>query len=76
MLSHFLTYLKPSSSENLILAFSDLTFLDMGLSETSMYYMSHVRGIYQHMEGVTMEKITPLLAIASLYHDRYPGVKI
>ena len=37
--------------------------------------MSRVRGIAQRMHGVTIDRIIPLLAIASLYHKRYPGVK-
>ena len=27
------------------------------------------------MQGITMDKITPIFAIASLDHDRYPAVK-
>ena len=38
--------------------------------------MSRVQGIPQRMQGITMERIIPLFAIASLDHDRYPGVKI
>ena len=37
--------------------------------------MSRVRGIAQRMHGVTIERIIPLFAIASLYDERYPGVK-
>ena len=36
MLSHLLTHLIPSSSENLLLAISDLTCLRMGLGKTSI----------------------------------------
>ena len=38
--------------------------------------MSRVRGIYQQMQGITMEKIIPLFATSSLDHYHYPGVKI
>ena len=76
MLSSLLTHLNPSSSENLLLAISDFTRLEMGLCESSIDYMSWVRGIYQRMHGITMERIIPLFAIASLDQNRYPGVKI
>ena len=54
MLYHLLTYLYPSTSENLILAISNLPRLEMGLGESSIVYMLHVRGISQQMQGVTM----------------------
>ena len=76
MLSRLLTRLNLSSSENLLLAISDLTRLGMGLGESTIDYMSLIRGISQRMQGITMEKIVPLLAIASLDHNRYPGVNI
>ena len=37
--------------------------------------MSRVHGIAQRMHGVTIDRIIPLFAIASLDHKRYPGVK-
>ena len=75
MLSSFLTHLKPSSSENLLLAISDLTHLEMRLGKSSIDYMSRVQGISQRMHVITMERIIPLFSITSIYHDRYPGVK-
>ena len=75
MLSHLLTRLKPHSSENLLPEISYLTRLEMGLGESIIDYMSRVSVISQRMQGITMDKIIPLFAIASMYHDRYPGVK-
>ena len=75
MISHLLTHLNPSSSENLLLYISDITRLDMVLGESSIDYMSRVQGISQHMQGITMDNIIPLLTIAGLDHNRYPGVK-
>ena len=70
MLSQLLTHLNSSSSENLILAISDLTCLEMGLGELIIDYILRVHGISQRMKGVTMEKIIPLFAIARLDYDR------
>ena len=75
MISHLLTHLNPSYSEKLLLTISDLTRLVMGLGETSIYYMSHVCGVSQCLQGVSMEKIFPLFAILILDHNRYPGTK-
>ena len=74
MIYLFLTHPNPSSSENLPLAISDLTRLEMRLGESSINYMLRVRGISQRMQGITMERIIPLFATKSLDHDRYPGV--
>ena len=74
-ISHLLTELKPSSIENLIVFISDITRLNMVLDKKSIDYMIRVRSISQRLEGVSMEKIIPLFAIARLYHDWYPGVK-
>ena len=63
MLYHLLNRLNPYSSENLLLANSDITRLEMGLGESTIGYMSCARGISQRMQGVTMEKIIPLFAI-------------
>ena len=75
MLLSLLTHPNPSSNENLIFAISDLTRLEMRLGKSSIDYMSRVRGISQRMQGVTIYRIIPLFAIASLDHERYPGVK-
>ena len=75
ILSHLLTHLNPSSSENLLLDIYDLTCLDMGLGKSRINYMLCVRIISQHMQGVLMEKIIPLFSIAVLDHKRYPCVK-
>ena len=75
MLSSLITHLNPSSNENLLLAITDLTPLKMRLGKLSIYYMSRVHGIAQRMHGVAIDRIIPLFAIASLYHERYPGVK-
>ena len=75
MLSYLLTHLNPSSNENLLLAILYLTRLEMRLGESSIDYMSRVRGISKRMHGVTINRIIPLFAIASIDHDRYPGVK-
>ena len=76
MIYSLLTNLNPSSSENLLLAISDLTGLKMRLGKSSIDYMSRVQEISQHMQGITMERIIPLFAISSLDHDGYPGSKI
>ena len=76
IISHLLNHLNPSSSENLLLAISYLTCLEIGIGESIIDYMARVCGISQQMQGVTMGKIIPLFAIASLDHNRYPGVKI
>ena len=75
MLSSLLTHLNPYSNENLLLAISYLTRLEMRLGESSIDYMSRVCCIAHRMYGVTIEHIIPLFAIASLDHERYPGVK-
>ena len=48
----------------------------MELGESSIDYMSRAHGISQRMQGITMDKMIPLFTIASLDHDRYPGVNI
>ena len=48
----------------------------MRLGESSIDYMSRVRGIAQQVHGVTIDRIITLFAIAILYHERYPGMKI
>ena len=75
MLSSLLVHLNPSSNKKLLLAISDLTRLDIRIGESSIDYMSRIRGISKRMQGVTMDLIIPLFDIASLYHDRYTGVK-
>ena len=75
MLSSLLTHLNPSSNENLLLAISYLTRLEMRLGESSIDYMPRVRGIAHRMQGVTIDHIIPLFTIESLDHERYPGVK-
>ena len=47
----------------------------MRLCKLSINYMLRFRGITQRMQGVTIDRIIPLFAIASLEHERYPGVK-
>ena len=37
--------------------------------------MVRVRRISQIMQGITIDRIIPIFTIASLDHDRYPGVK-
>ena len=74
-ISLLLTDLNPSSNENLLLAISDLTSLKIQLVESSIDYMYRIRGILQRMQGLTIDRIIPLLAITSLDHDQYPGVK-
>ena len=75
MLLHLLTHLNPSSSENVLPAISEITSLDMGLGNTSIYYMYRVRGISQRLQGVLAEKVIPLFSIVILDHNRYPSVK-
>ena len=70
-----ITHLGPSSNEKPLLAITDLTRLETRLGKSSIDYMSRVRGIAQRMHGVTIDRIIPLFTIASLYHERYPGVK-
>ena len=75
MLLSLITPLKPSFNENRLIAITDLNRLEMILGELSIDYMSIVCGIAKRMHGVTIERIIPLFAIASLDHKRYPGVK-
>ena len=75
MLSLLLTQLNPYFYENLLLTISDLTRLEIQLDKSSIDYMLRVQGISQRMQGVKIDRIIPLFAIASLDHDRYPGVK-
>ena len=75
MLSSLFTHLNPSSNENILLAITALTRLEMRLGELNIDYISRVRGIAQMMHGVKIDRIIPLFAIASIYHKRYPGVK-
>ena len=72
MLSPLLTRLNPYSRGNLLLTISDLTRLEIRLGESIINYMLRVRGISQRMQGITMERIIPIFAISSLYHDLYP----
>ena len=37
--------------------------------------MLRFRGIAKRIQGITINSIIPLVAIASLNHERYPGVK-
>ena len=75
MLSSLLTHDNLSSNENFLLAISDLTRLEMILGESRIDYLSRVCGIAQRMHSVTIDRIIPLFAIASLDRERYPGVK-
>ena len=75
MLSYLLTHLNPSSRKNILLAISDLTRLEMGVGESSIDFMSCVRGASQRLRGVSMDQIISLFAITSLDHERYPSVK-
>ena len=75
ILSSLLTHLNPYSNKNLLLEIPVLTFLEMRLGKSSIDYISRVCGISQRMPGVKIDRIIPLFAIASLDHDRYPGVQ-
>ena len=75
ILSSLITHRNPSSNENLLLEITDLTRLEIRLGESSIDYMSRVRGISQRMHGVTIDRIIPLFAISSLDNNIYPGVK-
>ena len=68
MLSSLIAYLKPSSNENLLLAITDITSLEMILGELSIDHTTRVRGVSQRMHGVEIDCIIPLYEIASLYH--------
>ena len=70
MLSSLLTHLNPYSNENLLLAISDLTRLEMILGKSSIDYMSSIRGIAQRMQGIKIDHIIPLFPITSLNHGR------
>ena len=76
ILSSLITHLNPSSNENLLLAITYITRLEMRLGKASIDYMSRVHGFAQRMHGFTIDCIIPLFAIASLDHKIYPGVKI
>ena len=76
MFSYFLTHLKPFSSKDILIAISYLTSLKMLVGESSINFMSHVCGVSQSLKGLLMEQMFLLFAIASLGHDRYPGVNI
>ena len=75
MLFLLLTHLNPSSNENILLEISDLTRLKMRLGESSIKYILRIQGISQRTQGVKIDRIIPLFAIASIDHDQYPGVK-
>ena len=75
MLSSLLTQLNPYFNENLLLAISDLTCLEMKLGESSIDYMLRVRGIAQRMHGMKIDRIIPLFTIEIIDHERYPRVK-
>ena len=74
MLSCLLTHLNPSSIENLLLTISDHTRLKMRSGKSIIKYVSRICSISQQMQGVTMDIIIPILAIASLDHDLYPSM--
>ena len=74
ILPHLLTQLDFSSSENILFAINDLNHLEMSLGESSINYMSCVRGVSQLLQGISMDKIIPLSEITSLYYNRYPGI--
>ena len=76
MLSLLINHLNHPSNENLLLAITDLTRIETILGKSSIDYMSRVSGISQQMHVVTINRIIPLFAIASLDHKIYPGVKI
>ena len=75
MLLQLLNNLNYSSSENLLLSIKNLNHLDMLLGDSSTDNMSCVLGESQLLQGIYMDKITPLFTIASLDHDPYPGIK-
>ena len=75
MLLSLLTHLNPYSNETFPLAILDLTCLEMILGNSSIDYMLRVRGIAQRIQGVKIDLIIPLCAIARFDHERYPGVK-
>ena len=75
MLSSLITHLNPSSNKNLLLKISYVTRLEMRLGMSSIDYMLRVCNISQRIQDVTIDRIIRLFAIASFYHDRYPGVK-
>ena len=76
MLSLLLTHLNTSSIKNILLSISEHTCLEIGLGELSIDYVLIVQGIPQRMHRITMERIIPIFAIASINRNRYPGVKI
>ena len=71
MLPHLITHLNPSHTENLLITINDLNHLEMLLRESSTNYMSCIRSVSQFLQGISMNKIIPLFAMVSLYHDRY-----
>ena len=75
MLSHLLNHLNPSSSENILLAIKNINHLEMSLGDSSIYYMSCVRGVSKCLQGISIDEITPLFKIAILDQNRYPGIK-
>ena len=56
MLSCLLTHLNPYSSVSFLLAISYTTCLEMRLGDTSIEYMSRIRGISQRIQGVLVGK--------------------
>ena len=46
----------------------------MQLGDLIINYMLRVRGISKRMQGITIERIILIFAIASINHGRYPGV--
>ena len=69
ILLNLITHLNPSSCENLRLAINDINHLEMSLGGSSINYISHVRGISQFLQGISMDKIIPLFSILSLDHN-------
>ena len=75
ILSHHMSHLKQSPSDNLVLDINELNHLDILLNETIIYCMSYIRGVSQWLQVISMDKIIPLLVITNLDYDRYPGIK-
>ena len=69
ILSNLITHLKPSSRENLRLAINDLNHLEMSLGGSSINYISHVRGVSQCLQELSMDKVILLSTITILDHE-------
>ena len=74
MLADFLSHLRANTSSDRLSAIRSLVALDTNQSDTSSSYMARVRGIGDRLQGLSLEEFLPLIAIAHMDNERYPGI--